>query len=130
DLGAGGWAPGLPAELTRSDPLVAHYAGLYRLQDAIRTAFPDLVLEMCAGGGGRMDGEILSRAHTNWMSDQAGAVRKLAIHFGTQLAHPAVTCNDWLIDWPGDPKGQPGQAESEALVDGRGDLAFRLRVAM
>ncbi|HEY4167253.1 MAG TPA: alpha-galactosidase [Reyranella sp.] len=130
DLGAGGWAPGLPADLVRRDPLVAHYEGLYRLQDALRAAFPDLVLEMCAGGGGRMDGEILSHAHVNWMSDQAGAVRKLAIHFGTQLAHPAVVCNDWLIDWPGDPEGQPGQPESASLVDARGDLAFRLRVAM
>ncbi|MBS0527660.1 MAG: alpha-galactosidase [Proteobacteria bacterium] len=130
DLGAGGWAPGLPATLTRSDPLVAHYEGLYRMQDALRAAFPNLVLEMCAGGGGRMDGEILSHAHVNWMSDQASAVRKLAIHFGTQLAHPAVVCNDWLIDWPGDPEGQPGQAESASVGDWRGDLAFRLRVAM
>jgi alpha-galactosidase len=130
DLGAGGWAPGLPAELTRQDPLVAHYEGLYRLQDAIRAAFPDLILEMCAGGGGRMDGEILSRAHTNWMSDQEGAVRKLAIHFGTQLAHPAVTCNDWLIDWPGNHDGTPGQAAPAAPIDWRGDLVFRLRVAM
>ncbi|MGE5151199.1 MAG: alpha-galactosidase, partial [Rhodospirillaceae bacterium] len=130
DLGAGGWAQGLPAGLTRGDPLIAHYEGLYRLQDALRAAFPGLVLEMCAGGGGRMDGEILSHAHVNWMSDQAGAVRKLATHFGTQLAHPAVVCNDWLIDWPGDPEGQPGQPESASLVDWRGDLAFRLRVAM
>jgi alpha-galactosidase len=129
DLGAGGWAPGLPADLTRHDPLVAHYEGLYRLQDAIRAAFPELILEMCAGGGGRMDGEILSRAHTNWMSDQEGAVRKLAIHFGTQLAHPAVTCNDWLIDWPGNADGPPGQV-APAPIDERGDLAFRLRVAM
>ncbi len=130
DLDAGGWAPGLPAELTRHDPLVAHYEGLYRLQDAIRAAFPDLILEMCAGGGGRMDGEILSHAHTNWMSDQEAAVRKLAIHFGTQLAHPAVTCNDWLIDWPGNPDGPPGQIAPASPVDERGDLAFRLRVAM
>lgn len=127
DLGAGGWAPGLPAELTRQDPLVAHYSGLYRLQDAIRAEFPDLVLEMCAGGGGRMDGEILAHAHVNWMSDQEGALRKLAIHFGTQLAHPAVACNDWLIDWPG---SHDGQIEQAALIDWRGDLAFRLRVAM
>jgi len=63
DLGAGGWAPGLPAALTDQDPLVAHYEGLYRLQDAIRRWFPDLVLEMCASGGGRMDGELLSRSH-------------------------------------------------------------------
>jgi alpha-galactosidase len=130
DLGAGGWAQGLPAELIRGDPLIAHYEGFYRLQDALRAAFPNLVLEMCAGGGGRMDGEILSHAHVNWISDQAGAVRKLATHFGTQLAHPAVACNDWLIDWPGNPEGAPGRLESAPLVDSRGDLAFRLRVAM
>ena len=47
-----------------------------------------------------MDGEILSHAHVNWISDQPGALRKLAIHFGSQLAHPAVECNDWLIEWP------------------------------
>ena len=127
DLGAGGWAPSLPEELTGQAPLMAHYDGLYRMQDAIRAAFPDLILEMCAGGGGRMDGGILSHAHVNWMSDQAGALRKLAIHFGSQLAHPAVVCNDWLIDWPGQSEA-PDQPP--ALVDPRGDLAFRLRVAM
>jgi alpha-galactosidase len=127
DLGAGGWAPSLPETLTGQAPLVAHYDGLYRMQDAIRAAFPDLILEMCAGGGGRMDGGILSHAHVNWMSDQPGALRKLAIHFGSQLAHPAVVCNDWLIDWPGKSEA-PDQPP--ALVDPRGDLAFRLRVAM
>ena len=40
DLGAGGWAPGLPDLLTGQDPLVAHYDGLYRLQDAIRGGSP------------------------------------------------------------------------------------------
>lgn len=121
DLAAGGWAPGLGAG---QDPLVAHYRGLYRLQDALRAAFPDLVLEMCASGGGRMDGAILSHAHTNWISDNPQAVAKLAIHFGMQRAHPAVACNDWLVDWPA--RAYSGIAG----VDGRGDLAFRLRVAM
>ena len=124
DLGAGGWAPGLPVDLVGRDPLVAHYQGLYRLQDAVRAAFPDLVLEMCASGGGRMDGAILAHAHTNWISDQPQAVAKLAIHFGMQRAHPAVACNDWLVDWP--PRGYSGVAG----IDDRGDLAFRLRVAM
>jgi alpha-galactosidase len=124
DLNAGGWADGLPAALTGQDPLLAHYRGLYRLQDALRTEFPQLVLEMCASGGGRMDGEILKRAHTNWLSDRAAALAKLAIHFGMQRAHPAICCNDWLIDWPpGEHSGAPG-------IDRRGDLPFRLRVAM
>lgn len=126
DIGPGGWAPTLPEELVGQAPLVAHYHGLYRLQDAIRAAFPNLILEMCASGGGRLDGAILSHAHVNWMSDQIGALRKLAIHFGMHLAHPAVVCNDWLIDWP----GSSADDKQAPLVDSRGDLPFRLRVAM
>ena len=98
--GCGRLGAGTAGALTDQDPLVAHYEGLYRLQDAIRRWFPDLILEMCASGGGRMDGAILSHAHVNWISDQPGALRKLAIHFGSQLAHPAVVCNDWLVEWP------------------------------
>ena len=128
DLFAGGWAPDLPAELTDEDPLIAHYRGLYRLQDAIRSAFPSLTLEMCASGGGRMDGAILSRAHVNWISDQPGPLRKLAIHFGSQLAHPAIACNDWLVEWP--PGPVPGYDDADGAVHHLGDLPFRLRVAM
>ena len=132
DLGAGGWAPGLSDLLTGQDPLVAHYEGLYRLQNGIRRWFPDLFLEMCSSGGGRLDGEIMAHAHVNWISDQPGPVRKLAIHFGCQLAHPAVICNDWLVEWP---PGSilPGSADGAyggAGPDARGDLPFRLRVAM
>lgn len=128
DLGAGGWAPGLPAALTRQDPLLAHVHGLYRLQDALRAKFPELVLEMCASGGSRMDAEILAHAHTNWISDQPQAVAKLATHFGIQRAHPAVACNDWLVDWP--PRAYSGVTGGEGGIDRRCDLAFGLHVAM
>ncbi len=84
----GGWAPGVGAIAGR-DPLVAHYTGLYRLQNEIRAAFPDLTLEMCSSGGGRFDGELLAHSHTNWMSDQKQPLRNLSIHFGSQLAQPA-----------------------------------------
>jgi alpha-galactosidase len=105
------------------------YEGLYRLQDTVRSWFPDLVLEMCASGGGRMDGELLSHAHVNWISDQPGPLRKLAIHVGSQLAHPAIVCNDWLIEWP--PGSIAGYDSDEPSgLDERGDLPFRLRVAM
>ncbi len=128
NLGAGGWAPGLPDALTAQDPLIAHYEGLYALQDDIRRRFPDLILEMCSSGGGRMDGEILSHAHVNWISDQPSALRKLAIHFGSQLAHPAVDCNDWLVEWP--PGNIEGYDNDPPAVATLGDLPFRLRVAM
>jgi alpha-galactosidase len=123
DLGQGGWAPGTPAELAHQDPLIAHYRGLYQLQADIRQALPTLTLEMCAGGGGRFDAAIMANAHVNWMSDQTQPLMNLAIHFGSHLAHCAFECNDWLVEWP--PHSAAG-----AEADVRGDLAFRLRVAM
>lgn len=126
NLNQGGWAPGLPETLTAEDPLIAHYRGLYTLQDELRAAVPALTLEMCAGGGGRFDGAILSHGHTNWMSDQPAALVNLAIHFGSHLAHAPVECNDWLIEWP----PHDGLLRKVPIVDERGDLAFRLRIAM
>jgi alpha-galactosidase len=125
DLDQGGWHPDLPVDLTARDPLIAHYEGLYQLQDEIRAAMPALTLEMCAGGGSRMDGAILAHSHTNWMSDQTQAIVNLAIHFGSHLAHPAIECNNWLVEWP------PHDAlHRRQWTDERGDLAFRTRVAM
>jgi alpha-galactosidase len=126
DLRQGGWAPGVTT--SGADPLVAHYTGLYRLQDELRAAFPNLTLEMCSSGGGRFDGELLAHAHTNWMSDQKQPLRNLSIHFGSQLAHPPAACNDWLIEWP--PNSIQDHMSRGATPDERGDLAFRLRVAM
>lgn len=131
DLVSGGWAPETPANLKRRDPVIEHVRGVYRLQQEIRAARPDLILEMCASGGGRFDGALMRNAHVNWMSDQWQAVKNLAIHFGSQLAHPAKLCNDWLINWP-KPKDEtrPADPSLEWRWDDRGDLKFRLRVAM
>lgn len=72
-----------------------------------------------------MEPVILAHAHTNWMSDQTQALVTLAIHFGSHLAHPAVACNSWLVEWP------PHDAlHKRQWTDERGDLAFRTRVAM
>jgi alpha-galactosidase len=132
DLIGGGWSPELAADLKRRDPVIEHVRGVYRLQHEIRQAVPGLVLEMCASGGGRFDGALLRQAHVNWMSDQWQAIKNLAIHFGSQLAHPAKLCNDWLIDWPEPPPDAPAKADAslEWHWDARGDLRFRLRSAM
>jgi alpha-galactosidase len=132
DLVAGGWSEGAPEALKQRDPVLEHVRGVYLLQREIREAMPDLILEMCASGGGRFDGELLRNAHVNWMSDQWQAIKNLAIHFGSQLAHPAKLCNDWLINWPKPSNDDPRATDAslEWRWDERGDLRFRLRVAM
>ena len=126
DLLRGGWAPEIAPDLQRIDPLIAHVRGLYRLQEELKAAIPDLIIEMCASGGGRFDAATLRRSHTQWMSDEWRPLRNLSIHFGLQLCHPPELCNDWLIEWP------PGDVPyaKEAAADARGDLTFRLHIAM
>lgn len=122
DLLQGGWPSPAISEL---DPLIAHYQGLYLLQQELKQAHPDLFLEMCAGGGGRFDAAIMRNADVTWMSDQTQAITNLAIHLGSQLSHPPEECNDWLVEWP-----PHDTRHGRGAVDERGDLAFRTRVAM
>jgi alpha-galactosidase len=122
DLFQGGWPDGADGA---ADPLLAHYEGVLLLQQELLEAFPDLHIEMCAGGGGRAEPGLNSVASTSWMSDQTQAVANLAIHLGSQLVRPAELCNDWLIEWPPHDTGAGLSA-----ADTRGDLRFRTHVAM
>lgn len=46
-----------------------YYRGLYRVLDTLMERHSDWMVEMCAGGGRRIDLGTMRRAHTFWMSD-------------------------------------------------------------
>jgi len=48
---------------------ISHINGLYAYWDALKSRFPDLMFESCAGGGTRMDIEMMSRAHSYCRDD-------------------------------------------------------------
>ncbi len=54
----------------------------YALFDRFRAAFPDVEIEACAGGGGRIDAGIIRRTHRFWTSDCIDAVSRLHIQPG------------------------------------------------
>ena len=60
----------------------AQVRGTYALLDRVRAAFPDVEIEACAGGGGRIDAGILQRTHRVWTSDCLDAVSRTAIQRG------------------------------------------------
>lgn len=61
---------------------------LYRLLEALRERFPDLEIESCAGGGGRIDLGILERTQRVWASDCIDAHDRQDIQRGTTLLLP------------------------------------------
>ena len=60
----------------------AQVEGVYALIDRIRAAHPDVEIESCAGGGGRIDAGIVTRTHRFWASDNLDALSRVAIQRG------------------------------------------------
>jgi alpha-galactosidase len=73
-------------------PDASQTRGSYELIDRLREAFPDVEIESCASGGGRIDFGILSRTHRVWLSDSNDALERLKIQHNAALFLPgAVT---------------------------------------
>ncbi len=63
--------------------------GSYALIDRLRAAFPQVEIESCASGGGRIDFGILSRTHRVWLSDSNDALERLRMQHNSALFLPA-----------------------------------------
>ena len=56
--------------------------GTYALMARLRAEFPDVEIEACAGGGGRIDAGIVRYTHRFWTSDNIDAVSRVTIQRG------------------------------------------------
>ena len=71
-------------------PDAAQTRGSYALIDRLRAAFPDVEIESCASGGGRIDFGILSRTHRVWLSDSNDALERLKMQHNAALFLPSA----------------------------------------
>ena len=62
--------------------------GTYQLIDDIGRAFPEVEIESCASGGGRIDFGILARTHRVWLSDSNDALERLRMQHQAALFLP------------------------------------------
>lgn len=60
----------------------------YRILDELRSSYPDLVLQDCASGGGRVEYGALSRTHEFWASDNTDPLQRIFIQWGTGMFFP------------------------------------------
>lgn len=67
---------------------IGQVQGLYRLLARLRAAHPDVEIESCAGGGGRIDAGIAAFTHRFWTSDNLDAVSRATIQRGFQAFFP------------------------------------------
>ncbi|WP_100445552.1 alpha-galactosidase [Glycomyces xiaoerkulensis] len=77
-----------------------HTRNLYRILDRLRADHPNLRIESCASGGGRVDFGILRRTDQVWTSDNTDAVDRLEIQEGFAQVYPAKVMGAWVTDSP------------------------------
>ena len=80
-------SPTLPA-WRQGEFMHRYILGVYSLYERLTRAFPGVLFESCAEGGGRFDPGILAFAPQGWTSDDTDAIERLKIQWGTSLAYP------------------------------------------
>jgi alpha-galactosidase len=80
--------------------LYAHVTGYYAFLDDVRAHHPGVVLENCAGGGLRIDLEMLRHLHVTYLSDFDWLDHSLQIFWGaTSMLHPTACLKFSYSEW-------------------------------
>ncbi|MGH1555591.1 glycoside hydrolase family 36 protein [Streptomyces sp. L7] len=85
----------------RVDLDAEHVAGYLRVLDHLRSAHPDVTVEGCAGGGGRIEHATIARTDVVWPSDNTAPLDRLRIQHGSLRAHAPHVMSSWVTDAPG-----------------------------
>lgn len=68
---------------------VRYVQGLYNVMERVRAKYPDVMIQACASGGGRVEYGELKYFDEFWTSDDTEALTRTGIQYGTSLFYPA-----------------------------------------
>lgn len=79
----------LPAD-RQSHFWIKYTQGLYSVYERIRAKYPDVLVQACSSGGGRVDYGALKYHQEVWTSDNTDARSRIFIQYGTNMIYPAL----------------------------------------
>lgn len=100
--------------------------GVYELYRRVTGAFPEVLFESCAGGGGRFDAGLLAYAPQAWTSDDTDAIERLRIQWGSSLAYPISSMGAHVSAVPNHQVGRITPLATRAAVAFFGVLGYEL----
>jgi alpha-galactosidase len=74
----------------QSHLIVDYHRGLRSTLERIRAKYPDLVIQLCASGGGRVNWGFMPYFDEFWVSDDTDAQQRLFIQWGTSHFFPTM----------------------------------------
>ncbi|MGE8105870.1 alpha-galactosidase [Allorhizobium sp. NPDC080224] len=106
--------------------IAAQTRAVYALMDRIRAAHPNVEIESCASGGGRIDYGALKRTHRVWTSDCTDAFERLEIQRGASVFVPPEILGSHISASPNHQTGRRHTLAFRALVA----IAYHLGVEL
>ncbi len=115
----------LPPE-RQGEVLHRYVLGLYDLLGRIRNRYPNLLIEGCAGGGGRFDAGLLCYTPQIWCSDDTDGSARLFIQYGTSFFYPCSTMGAHVADCPNHLLKRTTPFASRGLIALSGTFGYEL----
>lgn len=79
---------------------VDYIQGLYSVLKRLRAKYPDVIVQSCSSGGGRVDYGALNYFDEVWTSDNTEGLSRVFIQYGTNMIYPACTTGSHVSDVP------------------------------
>lgn len=92
--------PGWEGVPDQKELWVKYVRNTWEIFDRLRARHPNLEIESCSGGGGRVDLGILKRVDEVWTSDNTEAFDRLRIQEGFSQAYAPKIMSAWVTDVP------------------------------
>ena len=115
----------LPAA-RQGEVLHRYVLGVYDLLERLTSAFPDVLFEGCAGGGGRFDAGMLCYCPQIWLSDDTDPIERLKIQRGTSFGYPMSAMGAHVSASPNHQTGRTTPLETRAVVAMAGAFGYEL----
>lgn len=95
--------------------------GLYSVYERIRTKYPDIQIQLCSSGGGRVEFGALKYHDEFWASDNTNALDRIFIQYGTNLFFPAIATGSHVSTSPNHQTGMmvPLKFRFDVAMSGR-----------
>ncbi|MBQ7544466.1 MAG: alpha-galactosidase [Synergistaceae bacterium] len=106
--------------------LYDYVIGLYEVLERISANFPDVMIEGCAGGGGRFDAGMMYYTPQIWCSDNTDALDRMTIHYGTSFGYPASVLAAHVSTCPNHQTGRITPMNTRYTVSSYGAFGYEL----
>ena len=100
--------------------------GLYSVLRRVTEAFPQVLFESCASGGGRFDMGMLCFMPQTWCSDDTDAHMRCRIQYGTSLLFPPSTIGAHVSAVPNHQCGRTSPLFTRAAIAMGGTYGYEL----